>query len=130
MGEPLENNGVLHEFDELDFSRLNVKPRLNIERQRSFDERSIAELSVIANLRAVDSYESLYSPSGVRSVFDTPGSSARGSFEPHPMVGDAWEALRRSMVFLRGQPVGTLAAYDHASEEVLNYDQVFLIALS
>jgi hypothetical protein len=27
-------------------------------------------------------------------------------------------------VYFRGQPVGTIAAVDHASEEVLNYDQV------
>lgn len=40
------------------------------------------------------------------------------------MVADAWEALTRSIVYFRGQPVGTIAAYDHASEEVLNYDQV------
>jgi len=127
----VESSSSIHEVDDLDFSRLHVKPRLNIERQRSFDERSLSELSIGANLRAVDSYENLYSPVGMRSVLDTPASSAQGgSFEPHPMVAEAWEALRRSMVYLRGQPVGTIAAYDHASEEVLNYDQVFLIAFS
>lgn len=116
-----------NEVDDLDFSRLQVKPR--IERQRSFDERSLTELTTGANLRSVDSYESLYSPGGMRSVLDTPGSSVRDSSEPHPMVAEAWEALRRSMVFFRGQPVGTIAAYDHASEEVLNYDQVIIIIL-
>ena len=39
------------------------------------------------------------------------------------MVGEAWEALRRSLVHFRGNPVGTIAALDHSSEE-LNYDQV------
>jgi hypothetical protein len=39
-------------------------------------------------------------------------------------VNEAWEALRKSVVYFRGQPVGTIAATDHASEEVLNYDQV------
>lgn len=68
--------------------------------------------------------EMAHSP-GSRSMVDTP-LSVRNSFEPHPMVAEAWEALRRSMVFFRGQPVGTIAAYDHASEEVLNYDQVFV----
>uniref|UniRef100_A0AAU8GSA3 Alkaline/neutral invertase n=1 Tax=Anoectochilus roxburghii TaxID=569774 RepID=A0AAU8GSA3_9ASPA len=114
----------LADGDDLDLSRLLGKPKLNIERQRSFDERSLSELTV--NIRAVDVFESMYSPGGLRSGFDTPASSARNSFEPHPMVAEAWEALRRSLVYFRGQPLGTIAAVDHASEEVLNYDQVFV----
>lgn len=114
------------EQDDFDLSKLLDKPRLNIERQRSFDERSIGEFSMTGNIRAgMDGYEPVYSP-GMASGLDTPLSSSRNSFEPHPMVGDAWEALRRSMVYFKGQPVGTIAAYDHASEEVLNYDQVFV----
>ena len=110
----------ISEMDDFDLSKLLEKPRLNIDRQRSFDERSLSELSVGLS-RGLDNYDS-YSPG--RSGLDTPASSARNSFEPHPMVADAWEALRRSLVHFRGQPVGTIAAYDHASEEVLNYDQV------
>ncbi|CAA0809876.1 Alkaline/neutral invertase CINV2 [Striga hermonthica] len=113
----------ISEMDDFDLSKLLDKPRLNIERQRSFDERSLSELSIGIS-RGLDYYESAYSPG--RSALDTPASSARNSFEPHPMVADAWEALRRSLVHFRGQPVGTIAAYDHASEEVLNYDQVFV----
>lgn len=109
-------------FDD-DFARLLDKPRLNIERQRSFDERSLSELSIGLTRVGLDNLESTYSP-GRRSGFDTPASSARNSFEPHPMVADAWETLRKSLVYYRGQPVGTMAAVDHASEEVLNYDQV------
>ena len=112
----------ISEMDDFDLSRLLNKPKLNIERQRSFDERSLSELS-IGLARGLDTYETTHSPGG-RSGFGTPASSTRNSFEPHPMVADAWEALRRSMVYFRGQPVGTIAAYDHASEEVLNYDQV------
>ncbi|KAL4360436.1 hypothetical protein GQ457_04G000330 [Hibiscus cannabinus] len=41
------------------------------------------------------------------------------------MVAEAWEALRRSLVYFRGQPVGTIAALDN-TEENLNYDQVFV----
>ncbi|XP_078173097.1 putative alkaline/neutral invertase D [Carex rostrata] len=111
-------------FDDL--SRLLDKPRLNIERQRSFDDRSMSEFSIGGNIKAgMDGYDAVYSP-GIISGLDTPLSSARNSFEPHPMVGEAWEALRRSLVYFKGQPVGTIAAYDHASEEVLNYDQVFV----
>lgn len=114
----------ISEMDDYDLTKLLDKPRLCIKREKSFDERSLSELS-IGLTRALDNFESSYSPGG-RSGYDTPASSARNSFEPHPMVAEAWEALRRSLVFFRGQPVGTIAAYDHASEEVLNYDQVKL----
>jgi Alkaline and neutral invertase len=50
-------------------------------------------------------------------------------FEPHPTVVAAWEALRKSIVYFRGQPVGTVAACDTATEEALNYDQVWLFAI-
>lgn len=114
----------ISEDDDFDLSRLLDKPKLNIERQRSFEERSMSEMSV-SNSRGADVFDSIYSPrAAIRSGFNSPASSARNSFEPHPMVADAWEALRRSLVFFRDQPVGTIAAYDHAAEEVLNYDQV------
>ncbi|CAA3026212.1 probable alkaline/neutral invertase D [Olea europaea var. sylvestris] len=119
----VSSQASLSEMDDFDLSKLLDKPRLNIERKRSFDERSLSELS-IALTRGLDNYESTYSPG--QSVLDTPASSARNSFEPHPIVAEAWEALRWSLVHFRGQPVGTIAAYDHASEEVLNYDQVFV----
>ncbi|XP_012835525.1 PREDICTED: alkaline/neutral invertase CINV2-like [Erythranthe guttata] len=108
-------------INDYDLSKLIGKPRLNIERKISFDDRSLSELS-IGLIRGLDTYESIYSP------LDSPtrSSAADDSFEPHPIVADAWEALRRSLVYFRGQPVGTIAAYDHASEEVLNYDQVFV----
>ncbi|KAJ8560206.1 hypothetical protein K7X08_004264 [Anisodus acutangulus] len=112
----------ISEIDDYDLSKLLDRPRLNIERKRSFDERSLSELSIGLS-RGLDHYESA-SPG--RSVLDTPTSLARNSFEPHPMVAEAWDALRRSLVHFRCQPVGTIAAVDHNSEEVLNYDQVFV----
>ncbi|XP_009803417.1 putative alkaline/neutral invertase D isoform X1 [Nicotiana tabacum] len=118
----VSSNCSISDIDDYDLSKLLDKPRLNIERKRSFDERSLSELSIGLS-RGLDHYESA-SPG--RSVLDTPTSSARNSFEPHPMVAEAWDALRRSLVHFRGQPVGTIAAVDHASEEVLNYDQVFV----
>ncbi|KAJ1696342.1 hypothetical protein LUZ63_004854 [Rhynchospora breviuscula] len=112
------------EQEDFDLSRLLNKPKLNIDRQRSFDDRSLSEFSIGGNIKVgMDGYD--YSP-GMRSGFDTPLSSVRNSFDPHPIVGEAWEALRRSVVHFKGLPVGTIAAYDHASEEVLNYDQVFV----
>ncbi|KAG6535524.1 hypothetical protein ZIOFF_000546 [Zingiber officinale] len=120
--EPLCSVAELDDFEHL--SRLLDRPRIKIERKLSFDERSLSELS--GNLRLVDE---MYSPAAGRSVLDTPASSARDWFEPHgphPMIAEAWDALRRSIVLFRRQPVGTMAAIEHASEEVLNYDQVFV----
>ncbi|XP_057805033.1 probable alkaline/neutral invertase D [Salvia miltiorrhiza] len=113
----------LSEMDGYDMSKLRTKSKLNIERQRSFDERSLSELTSGLN-RCLEGYECAYSPG--RASLYSPVSCGWNSFEPHPIVGDAWESLRRSLVYFRGQPVGTIAAYDHASEEVLNYDQVFV----
>ncbi|KAG0480525.1 hypothetical protein HPP92_011383 [Vanilla planifolia] len=128
VGIPNVGSNSSMDAHELDLSRLLDKPRLNIDRQRSLDERSMSELSIAGNMRPVDSYDSIYSPMamGARSGFDTPASTTPRSFEPHPMVVDAWDALRRSLVYFRGQPVGTVAAVDYQSEEVLNYDQVFV----
>lgn len=121
------------ETEECDFSKLSEKPRpLNMDRQRSFDERSLSELSIGFSPRlltrttdngsrlALDHLDGAYSP-GRRSGFNTPRSLF--GYEPHPMVGEAWDALRRSLVYFRGKPVGTIAALDN-SEEDLNYDQV------
>jgi hypothetical protein len=41
----------------------------------------------------------------------------------HPIVIDAWELLRRSLVYFRGRPVGTIAASD-PTKDSLNYNQV------
>jgi hypothetical protein len=120
--------------DDFDLTHLLNKPRINVERQRSFDDRSLSDVSYsggAGHARAGAGFDGMYSPGGgLRSLVGTPASSALHSFEPHPIVGDAWEALRRSLVFFRGQPLGTIAAYDHASEEVLNYDQVPIQAVT
>lgn len=119
------------EIEEIDFSKFMDRPTrpLNMDRQRSYDERSLSEISFSPRYSArntdyfsrnVDHLECVYSPSR-RSGLNTPMS--HHSFDPHPMVGEAWEALRRSLVHFRGRPVGTIAALDN-SEEELNYDQV------
>ncbi|CAG7904407.1 unnamed protein product [Brassica rapa] len=98
----------ISELDDSDLLALLVdRPRVKLERKNSYEEKSFSELSL---------YDGL----------ETPTFSISDSFDPHPMVSKAWEALFRSQVYFRGQPVGTIAAYDHASEEVLNYDQFFV----
>ncbi|KAL9238156.1 hypothetical protein vseg_012622 [Gypsophila vaccaria] len=120
--------------DDDDFSKLTEKARpINTERKRSFDDKSFSEMSLTMsprpfyrnsqnNSRVFEPVDSIYS-SGGRSGFDTPRSD--NGFEPHPIVAEAWDALRRSIVYFRKDPVGTIAAIDH-SEEELNYDQVFV----
>lgn len=123
-----QNNDNVKSSDcenDFDFSKLPHKPRnLNMERQRSFDERSLVEASprytwAENGQRHIDN-ESVFSPSR-RSSFNTPRSLY--GFEPHPMFAEAWESLRKTMVYFRGRPVGTIAALDN-SDEKLNYDQV------
>eukprot|EP01018_Ginkgo_biloba_P019957 Gb_17442 [translate_table: standard] len=132
--KPTDPSYTVTENGAFDFSKFIEKPRpLNIERQRSFDERSLSELSSgmsprmssrnMETVKSSDYLEGMFSPCR-RSVSNTP-RSVQHSFEPHPMVADAWETLRRSLVYFRGIPVGTIAAMDH-SEEVLNYNQVFV----
>lgn len=129
------NNG--HESEAYDFSKFIDRPRLlNLERQRSCDERSLNDLPVGFSphpssradnfSRAFDNADSLYSP-GRRSGCNTPLSHFGFGMasDPHPMIAEAWDDLRRSLVYFRGQPVGTIAALDN-SDEKLNYDQVFV----
>jgi hypothetical protein len=110
----------------LDLSRLLIdKPRYTLERKRSFDEQSWSELT--HTHRPNDGFDSVMQSPAFRTGFDSPFSMGTHFGEPsgpHPLVNEAWEALRKSVVYFRGQPVGTIAAVDHASEEVLNYDQV------
>ncbi|KAL8267845.1 hypothetical protein R6Q59_001643 [Mikania micrantha] len=114
--------------DNFDFSKLLDKPRhLNMERQRSLDEKSLLEASprhpsLAENGRHMD-FDSVFSPSK-RSSFNS--SSTQYGLEPHPIFVEAWESLRKTMVFFRGQPVGTIAALDN-SDEKLNYDQVHIL---
>lgn len=134
-----QNGGVtassaIFEIGDDDFSRFSETPKpINTERKRSFDEKSFSELSITMSprpfyrnsensSRVFEPVDSIYS-SGGRSGFDTPRSE--NGFETHPIVSEAWEALRRSIVYFRKDPVGTIAALDH-SEEKLNYDQVFV----
>jgi len=103
-------------------------------RQRSLDEKSLSEFAQAVSSRLTRNPESISRladhlensfhidrRSGVSSPCS--GPSTPRSCVSHPMAGEAWEALRRSLVYFRGQPVGTIAASD-SSEEKLNYDQV------
>ncbi|KAF3620943.1 putative alkaline/neutral invertase B [Capsicum chinense] len=120
------------ELEDIDFSRLPRPRNLNIERQGSYDERSYTDTQLGFSphppsraenfFRALEHFDSILSPSK-RSEFTTPRSPFGQG--PHPMIAEAWDSLRRTLVYFRGQPVGTIAALDN-SDEKLNYDQVFV----
>lgn len=120
------------ELEDIDFSRLPRPRHLNVERQGSL-ERSLTDTQLGFSphppsraenfFRALDHFDGVFSPSK-RSGFTTPRSPFGPG--PNPMIAEAWEALRRTLVHFRGQPVGTIAALDN-SDEKLNYDQVMCI---
>ncbi|XP_019157484.1 PREDICTED: probable alkaline/neutral invertase B [Ipomoea nil] len=130
QSDGLKNIGSASSIPELegfDFSRLPDGPRnLNIERQSSWDERSLTSPlppSIPDFIyRSAEHFDSVFSPK--RSGYTSPMSPF--GYETHPMFADAWENLRRSLVYFRGQPVGTIAALDNSGDEKLNYDQVFV----
>eukprot|EP00249_Psilotum_nudum_P021109 c27974_g1_i1 orf=347-1960(+) len=108
-------------------------PLVSLDRHKSPDEMSLSDLVVpelcsrslrtLETVKSSECLEGLLSPS-MRSASNTPRLGQPG-FEPHPMVADAWEALRRSLVYFRGKSVGTIAALD-PTEDALNYNQVFV----
>ncbi|MBA0733989.1 hypothetical protein Gogos_017943 [Gossypium gossypioides] len=109
----LGSAGTIFEAEDPDILlRIMERPRaINV----SFEERPSNEL--------LSNHFECLSPHGRRSGFNSPRSYT--SFEAHAMVGEAWENMKRSIVYYRRQPVGTVAAMDHSVEE-LNYDQVFV----
>ncbi|CAM6106657.1 unnamed protein product [Calypogeia fissa] len=125
-------------FDFTTFLEMPPRPiQLGDHTRRSLDEKSFSELLPPSLLRSKptlhtvassDCLEDMATPTS-RSAAGTPRGSClntpRHGFEPHPMTLDAWEALRRSLIYFKGSPVGTIAALD-PNEESLNYNQVFV----
>ncbi|EEF52721.1 beta-fructofuranosidase, putative [Ricinus communis] len=118
----METTGSIFEIDDSDVFKLMERPTpVNVARNKSFDERSLnSEFSITLSPRFNHRNHQEFGSPTERSGFSTPRSG--GHFEPNPMVAEAWESLRRSLVYHRGQPVGTIAALDHSVEE-LNYNQ-------
>nr|XP_019705482.1 probable alkaline/neutral invertase F [Elaeis guineensis] len=116
----------------LDFSTFEARPisAFHIERRMSYDQRTSSEPSAapgpsrhpFSNLPSIAEDQEYSSASG-SSCASTPRASDGG--ETHSVLAEGWEALKRSLVYFRGKPVGTIAALDH-TEEALNYNQVFV----
>ncbi|KAL9231824.1 hypothetical protein vseg_006994 [Gypsophila vaccaria] len=128
---------TLDEIEECELTKLVDRPRpLNVDsRQRSLDERTLSEFTHLMSPQAsAKSAENIPHLSDLlennlclstRSGIDTSKLGFDNISEPHSIVGEAWVALRRSLVHFRGQPVGTIAALDSV-EDKCNYDQVFV----
>lgn len=135
-GKNLDPLSVGTDSEDSDLSRLPEKSNIHaLERNRSCDEKSLNELAVLisSNLssRNIENFRS--ASDNLESILDTGRSGmstprSQTFFESHPMIAEAWEALRRSLVYFRGQPVGTIAALDH-TEDALNYNQVYLFLI-
>ncbi|KAK1326568.1 Alkaline/neutral invertase CINV2 [Acorus calamus] len=101
---------TLDEDEEFDFTKLPIRqPRsLNIERQRSCDDKSLCEMNHLTiNILSPDLLSRTLTALRPLTIWTQ---------------REAWDALRQSLVYFRGLPVGTIAALDH-SEEALNYNQ-------
>ncbi|KAK6144672.1 hypothetical protein DH2020_021492 [Rehmannia glutinosa] len=78
--------------------------------------------------------EKIKESSSEREAFSSNGSVRRnGAIQDtlqkdiaNSVEDEAWELLKESMVYYCGSPVGTIAAKDPTSSNVLNYDQVFI----
>ncbi|XVF23381.1 hypothetical protein REPUB_Repub13aG0033600 [Reevesia pubescens] len=66
-----------------------------------------------------------------KEVLTSSGTAGTGTSTFHKagvdsIEDEAWEFLRDSVVYYCGSPIGTIAANDPTSSNVLNYDQVFI----
>ncbi|XP_050210252.1 neutral/alkaline invertase 3, chloroplastic-like [Mercurialis annua] len=74
-----------------------------------------------SNGPAKQEHESLSSNGAVGIASDTSRKASIDSIED-----EAWDLLRSSVVNYCGSPIGTIAANDPTSSNLLNYDQVFI----
>lgn len=95
----------------------------NLERP-SLDEEIFSDITAMDD--AAPGAALLTAPSLPEFIFTAMASQCTlGGFgDSSPMMADAWENLRRSLVYFHGRPVGCIAALDSSNEEALNYNQV------
>ncbi|KAK7312976.1 hypothetical protein VNO77_37271 [Canavalia gladiata] len=114
------HQGLMLSLKNIRNSRLTLKPRSAILSKSRYLLLEFSDLSKIAEnfshlLDHLDNAVSLLSKSGV----NTPRTLV---LHPNPIISKGWVALRHSLVYFRGQPVGAIAALDGADEKV-NYGQ-------
>lgn len=123
-------------IEEYDFSKMDIRPRtLSVDRHKSCEVRALYDLfgahatphlsSIqdslnLDHLKIAENLETVLPPSRISSPKASNSSQVQA---------EAWEALRRALIYFRGRPLGTIAAMD-PSEEVLNYNQVHVSYIS
>lgn len=96
---------------------------INLERL-SLDEKSLSYEPCSPLIRTLESTKSrgcselMSLNQGTMKVIQMPVSDS------HPMEANAWENLRRLLLYIRSKPVGTISALG-SNEEALNYNQVY-----
>ncbi|KAI8008300.1 hypothetical protein LOK49_LG07G01465 [Camellia lanceoleosa] len=81
--------------------------------------KKLNTINGVVNAPNVLDFEKVQELKHEKEVFTSNGNV--GSFED-----EAWELLRESVINYCGSPIGTIAAKDPTSSNVLNYDQVFI----
>ncbi|XWS75281.1 hypothetical protein CRYUN_Cryun01aG0072900 [Craigia yunnanensis] len=91
--------------------KMNLSGSINSPNILEFEdiEQLKKEKEVLTSNGTVGTSTSTFHKAGVDSIED-----------------EAWQLLRDSMVYYCGSPIGTIAANDPTSSNVLNYDQVFI----
>ncbi|CAN6483014.1 unnamed protein product [Victoria cruziana] len=113
-------------------SHLWERKSQQIDRQRSCEDFMMGESfhhNGSASSQFLECLKTTESPEMVSSPSKRPTSNAswvfHASLNQNHVVNEAWEMLRKSVVYFQGNMVGTVAALDQ-SVDTLNYDQVFV----
>ncbi|CAN6226939.1 unnamed protein product [Urochloa humidicola] len=111
-----------------DSPKLERRTRMHIERHKScVVTLSDMEQNDLQPRRLLQTIETSKSPGGGSqcSLHEETPTDTHASHR-HAIADAFWEALKRSIVYFRGQPIGTVAALDKSQGAALNYDQVFM----
>lgn len=116
-------------------SHLWERKSQQIDRQRSCEDFMMGESfhhNGSASSQFLECLKTTESPEMVSSPSKRPTSNAswvfHASLNQNHVVNEAWEMLRKSVVYFQGNMVGTVAALDQ-SVDTLNYDQVHILSI-
>ena len=117
-----DKNGQINEVNKVVWDSCSCGTPNSLNTQRSYEVEELIEVDHgYSRGLAISQVSHL----NIHSTFVlTPRRSATILRSPHcSILVDAWESLRRSLVYFRGAPVGTIAALD-PTKDTLNYNQV------
>ena len=117
-----EENGLINEVNKVVWDSCTSGTPSSANTQRSYE---VEELIVVDHGYSRGIAISQFSHLNIHSTSTlTPRRLATILRSPRcPIFIEAWDSLRRSLVYFRGAPVGTIAALD-LTKDTLNYNQV------